>query len=226
MPRIPRKSTETTIFHVMTQGIDKSYIFSKTEDIKHYIKLMYKLKSEQNIKIIAYCIMNNHAHILIQTECIEDLSKYMQRLNTSYGKYYNKKYKRIGYVFRDRFKSEGIYNEDHLYNCINYIYNNPVKAGICKQASQYPYSNYKKIEVVNMGDYTFIEAYEKKKDCKDVLQEYLKKNKINMEKLGNEKAKLIEVIKILKDYYRYSFIEISKEINMNREKVRRIYYKQ
>ena len=226
MPRIPRKSTETTIFHVMTQGIDKSYIFSKTEDIKHYIKLMYKLKSEQNIKIIAYCIMNNHAHILIQTECIEDLSKYMQRLNTSYGKYYNKKYKRIGYVFRDRFKSEGIYNEDHLYNCINYIYNNPVKAGICKQASQYPYSNYKKIEVVNMGDYTFIEAYEKKKDCKDVLQEYLKKNKINMEKLGNEKAKLIEVIKILKDCYRYSFIEISKEININREKVRRIYYKQ
>ena len=70
---------------------------------------MYRLKEKLDVQIIAYCIMNNHAHILIKTNNIHELGKYMQCLNTKYGKYYNKKYNRIGYVFRDRYKSEGIY---------------------------------------------------------------------------------------------------------------------
>ena len=47
---------------------------------------MYKIKEEHNINIIAYCIMNNHTHMLIKTQLIEQLSKYMQRINTTYGK--------------------------------------------------------------------------------------------------------------------------------------------
>ena len=142
MPRFPRSYIKTTFFHIITQGINKSYIFENEEDIKYYINIMYKLSEEHEIKIIAYCIMNNHAHMLIETEKIKELSKYMQRLNTKYGKYYNKKYNRVGYVFRDRYKSEGIYSEEHLYNCIKYIYDNPVKAHICNKAEEYPYSNY------------------------------------------------------------------------------------
>ena len=56
-----------------------------------------------------------------------------------YGRYYNKKYNRVGYVFRDRYKSEGIHREEHLYSCIRYIYNNPVKAGLCSHAKEYSY---------------------------------------------------------------------------------------
>ena len=124
MPRFPRNYIKTTAFHVITQGINRSYIFENPEDIKYYIKVMYKLNEQCKIKIVAYCIMNNHAHILIETDKINNLSKYMQRLNTIYAKYYNKKYSRVGYVFRDRYKSEGIYSEEHLYNCIKYIYDN------------------------------------------------------------------------------------------------------
>ena len=94
MPRISRKYAETLVFHIMTQGINKSFIFEKAEDKKFYIKTMYKLKDEFKIKIIAYCIMDNHTHMLIETERIDELSKYMLKLNTIYGKYYNKKYKR------------------------------------------------------------------------------------------------------------------------------------
>ena len=61
----------------------------------------------------------------------------MHCLNTRYGLYYNKKHKRIGYVFRDRYKAEGIYSEEQLYNCIKYIYDNPVKAGVCNKAEEY-----------------------------------------------------------------------------------------
>ena len=133
MPRYPRNLQKAICFHVITQGLNKSYIFEREEDIKYYIKTMYFLAKELKIQIISYCIMNNHAHMLLKINNIKDLSKYMQRLNTRYGKYFNKKYNRVGYVFRDRFKSEGIYSEKHLFNCIKYIYDNPVKAGMCKK---------------------------------------------------------------------------------------------
>ncbi len=83
MSRLPRKCMKTSFFHVITQGIDKKFIFEKPEDIKYYIKIMYKIKEEHNINIIAYCIMNNHTHMLIETQLIEQLSKYMQRINTN-----------------------------------------------------------------------------------------------------------------------------------------------
>ena len=177
MPRFPLNYIKTPFFHIITQGINKSYIFEKPEDIKYYIKIMYSLSKEQKIKIVGYCIMSNHAHMLIQTENLQALSKYMQRLNTKYGKYYNKKYTRVGYVFRDRYKAEGIYNERYLYNCLKYIYDNPVKAGMCEKAEDYPYSNYKKIEEKLDETYKFMDVEEdNKKITEDIIKRFLKEN--------------------------------------------------
>lgn len=224
MPRFPRSYIKTSFFHVITQGINKQYIFDQSEDIKYYIKIMYELLKEHNIEIIAYCIMNNHVHILIKTEIVKELSKYMQCLNTRYAKYYNKKYNRVGYVFRDRYKSEGIYSEEHLYNCIQYIYNNPVKAGICLKAEEYPYSNYKKITGNTTDDYSFIDIEkDTEKMCKEALEEFLQDNNINLLELKNDKTKLKKLVILLKDKYNVSFRKISKEINISREKLRRIY---
>lgn len=97
MPRNPRNQLKTPFFHVMIQGLNKSYIFNEAQDIKYYIKIMYELLKEQ--KIIAYCIMNNHAHILIKTQNIENLSSYMHKLNCKYARYYNKKYDRVRLCF-------------------------------------------------------------------------------------------------------------------------------
>lgn len=59
MSRQPRNFIQTSFFHIITQGINKSYIFDETQDIKYYIKIMYDLLTEHKINIIAYCIMNN-----------------------------------------------------------------------------------------------------------------------------------------------------------------------
>ncbi len=228
MPRFPRSYIKTSFFHVITQGINKEYIFEKEEDIKHYIEIMYKLVNELNIKIVAYCIMNNHAHILIRTENILDLSKYMHRLNTIYAMYYNKKYSRVGYIFRDRYKSEGIYSEEHLYNCIKYIYDNPVKAGICKMAYEYPYSNCRRCnEQYNKKtkeNYIFLDVdISNEKICKRVIMEFIINNSLNIEDLKQNEYELRELIKILKQEYNISLRQISKELNMSREKIRRLY---
>jgi len=224
MARFPRNKLKTSFFHVMTQGINKSYIFDIPKDIKYYISTMYKLKKEHKIKIIAYCIMNNHTHMLIESKEIQELSKYMQRLNTKYAKYYNDKYERVGYVFRDRYKSEGIYSEKQLYSCIKYIYDNPVKAHICTKASEYPYSNYHKINVELTDDYEFMDVDKNIEDiCNNVIKSFLQNNNIDLIDLENNKIKLNELITLLKENYNISFRKMAKELNLNREKIRRIY---
>lgn len=223
MPRFPRKHIKTSFFHVITQGINKSYIFDKSEDIKYYIKLIYKLSKEHEIEIIAYCIMNNHAHMLIKTKKSDELSKYMQRLNCTYARYYNKKYDRVGYVFRDRYKSEGIYDEQHLYNCIKYIYDNPIKAGICSKAKDYPYSNYKIITKEIKENYTFMDIDNDSKICKELIQNFLNENDMDINDLKKNKRKLKELIVILKMEYNISLRKISEETKIGRETIRKTY---
>lgn len=225
MPRISRNCLKTKFFHVITQGINKSYIFEQSMDIKVYIKYMYELKDEFNIKIISYCIMNNHAHMLLEVESINYLSKYMHKLNTKYALYYNEKYDRVGYVFKNRFKSEGIYGEKHLKNCIKYIYNNPVKAKICNSPEEYLYSNYdKKIMNIDMPEeFVFVDVDENKKEiCKNVISVFLEENELNIKDLKNDKIKLKILLKLLHEQYKISFQKISDEININRETLRQI----
>jgi len=227
MPRIPRMYLNTEYFHIITQGINKIYIFDNSNDIKFYIKSMYDLKDKYDIEIIAYCIMNNHAHMLIKSKIIKNLSKFMHDLNTRYGCYYNKKYKRVGYVFRDRYKSEGIYTEEQLYSCIKYIYDNPVKAGICNKPEEYPYSNYKPMEkVIINGEYIFIDILEDSGAiCKKVLEEFLVEKSMSVEELKKNNKQLHKLFVILKRDYNISLRDIAINLNINREKVRRTFNK-
>ena len=226
MPRISRQNINTSFFHVMVQGINKKYIFDKENEIKYYIKLINKLKQKYNVEIIAYCIMNNHAHMLIRTEKVQNLSKFMQSLNTNYAFYYNKKHNRVGYVFRDRFKSQGIYTEKQLYSCIRYIYNNPVKAGMCKKASEYMYSNYKE-NFYNLGEdktnYDFIEVDEDKKSIKELIEEYLGNKKLIQ--VVNNREELKKLICYLKNERKISYRKMQREIGINRETLRQIIAK-
>ena len=222
MPRFPRNYLQTTYFHIITQGINKSYIFKNDIDKKYYIKTMYELKKEYNIKIIAYCIMDNHMHMLLEVSQIQDLSRYMHKLNTKYGKYYNREYKRVGYVFRDRYKSEGIYSEEQLYNCINYIYNNPVKAKICNSPDKYKYSNYTKVNSINKkGEYKFIDYNDISEEEK--IERYLLQNKIDIKNIIKDKTELKKTIIELKINHSVSLRKIAEKFKINRETVRKLY---
>ena len=143
MPRVARNEKISKYYHIMVQGINREYIFENPEFKKQYISFFKKRIKNIGIRLIAYCVMDNHVHMLVFSDFIEELSKAMSSVNTKYAIYYNKKMDRCGYVFRDRFKSEIIIDRKHLENCIKYIHNNPVKANICKIPSEYNYSSYK-----------------------------------------------------------------------------------
>ena len=103
---------------------------------------MKEYSSKYKVKILAYCIMGNHVHLLLYCDLIEHMSKFMQRINSYFATYYNEKLERVGYVFRDRFLSEPILNQNYLYSCVSYIHYNPVVAGISKSLSDYQFSSY------------------------------------------------------------------------------------
>ena len=144
MPRVSRTSINSKYIHVITQGIKKEYIFKNDKYKKEYTKLLNDILNEyENTKLLAYCIMDNHAHLLIYTDKIEELSKIMSRVNTSYGIFYNKHRMRVGYVFRNRYYTQEIADKEHLFNTLAYIHKNPVKAGMVKNENQYKFSSYK-----------------------------------------------------------------------------------
>jgi REP element-mobilizing transposase RayT len=143
MPRRARREHETSFFHVIVQGIEKKFIFNRKEYIERYIDLLfYEKEKNKKVRILAYCIMNNHAHILLGVENVKSLSEYLRVVNARYAMFYNNKEQRVGYVFRDRYKSEPIYNHDYLYKCLAYIHLNPVEAGMVDEPNMYKYSSY------------------------------------------------------------------------------------
>jgi REP element-mobilizing transposase RayT len=142
MARIARKYYDTSFYHIMVQGIEKKLIFSKLCFKEKYRELIIKCAKLYDVSIIAYCIMDNHAHILIHTNNLMSMTRLMSSSNTSYGKYFNKTLNRVGYVFRDRYRCENIFTQNHLINCIRYIHENPIKAKICDKPEKYKFSSF------------------------------------------------------------------------------------
>ena len=147
MPRVARKYIKSNFIHVVTKGIKREFIFYKEKYKNEYISLLNKYLNEvKELEMLAYCIMDNHAHILTYITDINKLSEFMKKLNTAYAIYYNEKEEREGYVFANRYYTQAIKDEIHVLACIKYIHENPVKAGLVSNPKEYKYSSYEKMK--------------------------------------------------------------------------------
>lgn len=139
--RTRRKYSPTEMYHIVIRGVNKQNIFFSKEDKIFFLALMYKYSKKLEIKIHAYCLMENHVHFLISAKD-KKLSSFMQVLTSVYARFFNKKYDRIGHLFQNRFASEIILDENYYKIVLRYILLNPEKAKICKY-SDYKWSSYK-----------------------------------------------------------------------------------
>jgi len=141
MPRQRRQLSKTKTYHIIIRGNQRQNIFLEDEDKREFIKIIRKKKIHRAYLLYAYCLMDNHVHLLLQ-EGQDELSCIMKRINVSYVYYFNKKYNKIGHLFQDRFKSEAVEQENYLLATISYIHNNPVQARIVKNPVEYAWSSY------------------------------------------------------------------------------------
>ncbi|MDD3270691.1 MAG: transposase [Syntrophomonadaceae bacterium] len=141
MPRHQRILSENGTYHVMMRGNERKNLFHDQEDKQRFIETLFAKREEAGFLVYAYCLMDNHVHLLVR-EASEELATMMKRINGSYAYYFNQKYHRVGHLFQDRFKSEPIGDDRHLLAVIRYIHNNPVKAGLVEKPEQYRWSSY------------------------------------------------------------------------------------
>lgn len=141
MPRCARKKSKSGIYHIMLRGINRQTIFEDEEDRFKFIDTLrhYKQKCEYNI--FAYCLMDNHVHLVIK-EGKESLEKLMKRIGVSYVYWYNWKHKRSGHLFQDRYKSAVIEDDRYLLEVIRYIHQNPLQANMITTIGEYYWSSY------------------------------------------------------------------------------------
>ena len=242
MPRNARKDMPGSFYHIMSQGINKEYIF-ENDYLKQRYKQLLQMKIKGNcINIISYCIMDNHVHLMINTESNDNMTRFMHQVNTSYAKFYNKFNERVGYVFRNRYVSKPILNEQQLIRCAVYIHKNPVTAGIVKKEDEYEYSSYNeylnknnkekllcenaneilfgKIEEEHFKEYYEYVHKHNKGDFNDIEEEHKK----TVEQLIEEYSNLTEnqIIIKLKQDYNISERELARWFNQTRHKIRKI----
>ncbi len=240
MPRLARNIFDTPFFHVISQGVNKEYIFKNDKYINTYMSLLKRYKGEFNINIIAFCIMNNHAHLLLHTQNTQNMGKYMHKVHSVYAQYYNNEEHRVGVVFRNRYVSEPIFNEKYLAKCVNYIHMNPVKAGIVEESEDYKYSssryyntsanfpvlseiygaNYKR-KVADYGiDHIFKDIdVDKKEIIKDGIKGFEKiKNKSYKELMFNKEEKR-ELIHYLHQEYKIKYIDMIRELGITKGEI-------
>jgi len=140
MPRQPRRISSTGIYHVMFRGVNRQRIFEEETDYCRLLAILSEVKAISECKLYAYCLMDNHVHLLIQ-EVTLPLSLTIKRLCERYATWFNQKYERCGHLYQGRYISEPVETDAYFITALMYIYQNPTKAGICMHPQDYPWSS-------------------------------------------------------------------------------------
>lgn len=146
-------------YHIYNRGNQKQVIFKEADDFRFFIGRLYeylfgvtnlygrgeyrrKILPLNSYSVVCYCLMPNHFHILIRQENNIPISRLVQNLATSYAKYFNKKYNKIGHVWQDRFKYKPILDDSYLLWLSAYIHKNPETDGLLSDFRTYKWSSW------------------------------------------------------------------------------------
>jgi REP element-mobilizing transposase RayT len=141
MPRSPRIEYPGAIYHITSRGNRKENIYLSDNDKYNFLMLLGKTCGRCDWICHAYCLMNNHYHLLLETP-FGNLAKGMQHLNGVYTQQFNKKYNHVGHVFQGRYKSILVEKDSYLLELARYIVLNPVRANLVSNASEWKWSSY------------------------------------------------------------------------------------
>ena len=140
MPRRPRNVLGDGTYHVTARGVGRTEIFLDDHDYRLFIRLFADVANRYAWHCHAFCLMPNHYHLVVAAQ-LEQLSGGLQRLNGIYAQGFNRRYERWGHLFGDRFESRLIETERHLRAACRYVIDNPVRARLCRERRDWPWSS-------------------------------------------------------------------------------------
>lgn len=142
MARPLRIEYDGAVYHVTSRGNEKKPIFKDDKDRELFLSILEKVTKRYNWLCYAYCLMNNHYHLIIETPD-GNLSKGMRQLNGVYTQTFNKKHKRVGHIFQGRYKAILIQKESHLLESCRYVVLNSVRAKAVENPEEWKWSSYR-----------------------------------------------------------------------------------
>ena len=129
MPSTPRIRSNSGIYHIMARGVSRCIIYEDDHDFQGFLNMLKVRLSEYQVKLHAWCLMDNHYHLLAEGD-LDSISRMMKSLNSAYALYFNTRHSRIGHLFQGRFKSETVETDVRFLTTLRYIHQNPIKAGL------------------------------------------------------------------------------------------------
>ena len=244
-----RNSIYSKVSHILVQGCDSLAILEEDACKDYFLKAMQKAVDKTGASVLAYVLMPTHAHLILKTDNIEELSKFMSVLSITYARFYNIVAIREGKVFEKRFLSEPIDSAEKFVSCLNFIHNNPVTLKLCQIPSEYCYSSYNAlrgmddslvdVEAVNdllltltkeqIDKYSSVDLFEwaedetsKAENIDTVLKELLVKYSItNRAQLWNDEV-LAGISEELMERCDLSIRKIAEKLQIGRETLRKI----
>jgi len=144
MPRQARLDAPGTLHHVMIRGIERSPIFKDNQDRQDFVSRIGMIAQQTGTKILAWALMSNHVHLLVFSGP-PGISNFMRRLLTGYALRYNRRHRRRGHLFQNRYQSIVCEEGTYLLELVRYIHLNPLRVGLVKSLEaldHYPWSGH------------------------------------------------------------------------------------
>jgi putative transposase len=139
VPRKRRNETDEGFFHVTTHSVEFLDLYRGDDERELFLSILDRVVAKLKLVVHTYVLMTNHYHLLVATPNA-NLADCMHVLNGEYALWVNKLRKRRGHVFDARYSATPIERDEHLQGAIRYIVLNPVRAGMCATAEDWPWS--------------------------------------------------------------------------------------
>lgn len=153
MPRTARASRGGYCYHVINRGNGRAQVFHKEGDYQAFVQLIGDACERLPMRVLGYCLMPNHFHLVLWPHKNGDLSRWMQWLLTAHVRRYHKHYHSSGHVWQGRFKAFPIEEDDHLLTVLRYVERNALRAEMVRRAEQWSWSSLPIWQAENVPSY-------------------------------------------------------------------------
>lgn len=144
MPRKARIDAPGALHHIIIRGIERRAIFKDSRDYQGFIERLGNVLTDSSTPCYAWALLINHVHLLLRTGRMP-LATVMRRLLTGYAQQFNRRHRRHGHLFQNRYKSFLCEEDPYLLELARYIHLNPIRAGVVKDVkalNSYPWSGH------------------------------------------------------------------------------------
>lgn len=142
MPRANRYFVPGKLYHLTHRCHDREFLFRFARDRDAYRQALWSSLRQAQIWVLAYCITCNHIHLLVRSETTDAVSRWMQQLEGEFAQAYNRRKRRSGAFWGDRFHCTMVEGGKYLWRCMVYIELNMVRAGVVKHPAEWPWGSY------------------------------------------------------------------------------------